>query len=61
MMIINDDTGVINKLGASLTDGARVVIYDCHMLIVQATRVYLRSEVSYIAPLRVGSKLTLTK
>ncbi len=36
MMIINDDSRVINKLEASLTDDARVVIYDCHMIIVQA-------------------------
>jgi hypothetical protein len=39
MMIINDDSSVINKLGASLTDDARVVIYDHHMFIVQATTV----------------------
>jgi hypothetical protein len=37
MTIINDDTRVINKLGASLTDDTRVVIYDRHMFIVQAT------------------------
>jgi hypothetical protein len=37
MMIINDDSRFINKLEASLTDYARVVIYDCHMFIVQAT------------------------
>ena len=37
MAIINDDSGVINKLEASLTDDARVIIYDCHMFIVQAT------------------------
>ncbi len=36
-MIINYDSSIINKLGASLTDDARVVIYDCHMFIVQAT------------------------
>jgi hypothetical protein len=35
--IINDDSRVVNKLEASLTDDARVVIYDCHMFIVQAT------------------------
>ncbi len=35
--IVNDDSGVINKLETSLTDDARVVIYDCHMFIVQAT------------------------
>ncbi len=37
MTIINDDSRVINKLETSLTDDARVVIYDCHMFIVQAT------------------------
>jgi hypothetical protein len=35
--IVNDDSRVINKLEASLTDNARVVIYDRHMFIVQAT------------------------
>jgi hypothetical protein len=37
MTIINDDSRVINKLEASLTDNARVVIYNRHMFIVQAT------------------------
>jgi hypothetical protein len=37
MMITNDDSRVINKLEASLTDDARVVIYDHYMFIVQAT------------------------
>jgi hypothetical protein len=37
MTIVNDDSMVINKLEASLTDDARVVIYDRHMFIVQAT------------------------
>ena len=37
MTIVNDDSRVINKLEASLTDHARVVIYDRHMFIVQAT------------------------
>ncbi len=37
MMIINDNSRVVNKLEASLTDDARIVIYDCHMFIVQAT------------------------
>ena len=37
MTIVNDDSGVINKLETSLTDDARVVIYDRHMFIVQAT------------------------
>ncbi len=36
MMIINDDSRAVNKLEASLTDDARVVIYDRHMFIVKA-------------------------
>ncbi len=35
-MIVNDDSRVINKLEASLNDDASVIIYDCHMFIVQA-------------------------
>jgi hypothetical protein len=35
--IVNDDSRVVIKLEASLTDDARVVIYDGHMFIVQAT------------------------
>jgi hypothetical protein len=37
MMIANDDSRVVNKIEALLTDDARVVIYDHHMFIVQAT------------------------
>jgi hypothetical protein len=37
MLIVNDDAMVINKLEATLTDDARLVIYDHHMFIVQAT------------------------
>ncbi len=37
MTIVNDDSRVVNKLEASLTDDARLVIYNCHMFIVQAT------------------------
>jgi hypothetical protein len=38
IMIVNDDSRIINKLEPSLTDDARVIIYDCHhMFIVQAT------------------------
>jgi hypothetical protein len=37
MRIINDDSRVVYKLEASLTDDARVVIYNRHMFIVQAT------------------------
>ncbi len=37
MMIVNDDSRIVNKLETSPTDDARVVIYDHHMFIVQAT------------------------
>ncbi len=37
MKIVNDDSRVITKLDTSLTDNARVVIYNRHMFIVQAT------------------------
>ena len=36
MTIVNDDSRVVNELDASLTDDARVVIYDRYMFIVQA-------------------------
>ncbi len=35
--ILNHDSNIATKFGASLTDDARVVIYDHHMFIVQAT------------------------
>ncbi len=44
MMIVNDDSTVINKLEASLADDARVVIYDRHMFIVQATADLMRNQ-----------------
>jgi hypothetical protein len=37
MTIVNDDSKVIGKLVTSLTDDARVIIYDRHIFIVQAT------------------------
>ncbi len=33
MTIINDDSRVVNKLEASLTDDARVVIYNHHLFL----------------------------
>ncbi len=35
--IVNYASGSVNKLRASLNDDARVVIYNCHMFIVQTT------------------------
>jgi hypothetical protein len=37
MTIVNDGARIINKLDSSLTDEARVFIYDHHMFIVHAT------------------------
>ncbi len=37
IMIVNDDTSIINKLETSLIDDARVIFYDRHMFIVQAS------------------------
>jgi hypothetical protein len=37
MTVIKDDSRVINKLEASLTDDTRVVIYNHLVFIVQAT------------------------
>ncbi len=37
MTTVNDDSRIIHKLETSLTDDARVVIYDRHVFIVQAT------------------------
>jgi hypothetical protein len=36
MMIVNDNSRVVTKLETSFTDDARVIIYNCHMFIVQA-------------------------
>ncbi len=36
-MIVNDNSRIVNELEAPLTDDARVIIYDRHMFIVQAT------------------------
>jgi hypothetical protein len=35
--IVNDDSNDVNKFVASLTDNARVNIYDRNMFIIQAT------------------------
>ncbi len=35
--IVIDDSSIINKLETSLIDNARVISYDHHMFIVQAT------------------------
>ena len=47
MTIVNDNSRVVNKLEASLTDGSRFVIYDRRMFIVQATGVDLIKHFRY--------------
>jgi hypothetical protein len=37
MTIVNDDSRVVTELETSLTDDSKVIIYDHHMFIVQAT------------------------
>jgi hypothetical protein len=38
LTIVKDNSSVVNKLETSLIDDARVIIYDRHMFIVQATK-----------------------
>jgi hypothetical protein len=49
--IINDNSSVVNKFEASLTDDARVIIYDCHMSIVQTTEVWFINLVLFVPQL----------
>jgi hypothetical protein len=51
MTIVNDDSSVINKLETSLTDDGRVVIYDRHVFIVQATEYYLKKVLKIMFPI----------
>jgi len=37
IMILDDDSSIVYKLETSLIDDARVIIYDRHMFIVEAT------------------------
>jgi hypothetical protein len=52
MMIVNDDYRVVNKLEASLSDDARVVIYNHHLFIVQATELYKKFIIPYLTIVR---------
>jgi hypothetical protein len=47
MKIVNDDSRVVNKLEASLTDNARLIIYDHHMFVVQVTGLIFASKAGY--------------
>jgi hypothetical protein len=35
-MIVNYNSSIVNKFAGSLTDDASVIIYNCHMFLVQA-------------------------
>ncbi len=39
--VVNYDSSIVNKCVASLSDDARVIIYDRHVFVVQATAVQL--------------------
>ncbi len=42
IMIVNDDSIIVKKFETSLTDDARVIIYNRHMFIVQATDLFIK-------------------
>ncbi len=60
MTIVNDNSRVITKLETSLTDDARVIIYDCHIFIVQATDVQERFFFLKAIKSRRGCRLLVT-
>jgi hypothetical protein len=37
MAIVSDESSIVNKFRTLLTEDVRVVIYNCHMIIVQTT------------------------
>ncbi len=53
--IVNDDSRVVNKFEASLTDDARVIIYDRYMFIVQATGQVFPGKLSQCQQSGVGN------
>jgi hypothetical protein len=61
MMIVNDDSRVVNKLEVSLTDDARVVFYDCHMFIVHATVLLLKNISQNSHSLQLFAKIIKTE
>jgi hypothetical protein len=54
LMIVNYDSSAVNKFGASLTDDPRVVIYNCHTFIVQATVPLLVRLIPFPPNIRLG-------
>ncbi len=58
IMIIIDDSSIVNKLETSVTDDARVIIYDRHMFTVHATGSNnLRAELGLGSALPRGVRL----
>jgi hypothetical protein len=57
MTIVNDDSRVINKLEASLTDDTKVIIYDHHMFIVQATDLRVNESKTHLEEKKKKIKL----
>jgi hypothetical protein len=43
MTIVNDESSIINKFRTLLTEDARVIIYNCHMIIAQASGLVVKS------------------
>jgi hypothetical protein len=58
---MNDDSRVINKLETSLTDAVRVIIYDRHMFIVQATDLSIVTVIVQLVSINDKSVLTYQK
>jgi hypothetical protein len=44
---MNHNSSIINKFETSLTDDARVIIYDRHMFIAQATGLHLKVLIGF--------------
>ncbi len=58
IMIVNDDSRAINKLENSFADDVRVVIYDRHMFIVQATGACPWGHIGYFTCIDSDNTLT---
>jgi hypothetical protein len=53
-MIVNDDSRVVNELETSLSDDARVIIYDRHMFIVLAISHLTQNSTSVVVSANHG-------
>ncbi len=59
MTIVNDDSRVVTKLETSLTDDARVILYDRHMFKVQATDQHKYIYVDIVSLLALGHFMSI--